>query len=213
MAQKDKLDLGEEKKASGGGGSAKKIIIVAVAAVLLTLGAVFGTLYYLGIFPPKTATPNAEASAHPGEGGEHGEANHEAKDEHEAAAEDDEHEDHGKKKHDSHADSEHPIIYEDLEPAFIVNFQPNPDARVLQITLSVATHDQSVIDAVKKHLPMIRNNLLLLMSAEEPGQLKTLEGKEALRARLLEEINAIVKKQARKKDGIEELFFTGFIMQ
>lgn len=206
MAQKDKLDLGEEKKPP----ASKKILFLILGAVLLTLAAVFGTLYFLGIFPPKTppATPgaNQEATAHPGEEaaktGEAGESKN--------ADEADSH--HGSKKHGGE-DAEHPIIYEDLEPSFSVNFPPNPEARVLQVNLSVAGRDPVAIEAVKKHLPMIRNNLLLLMSAADPAALKTLEGKEELRAQILDEINAIVRKQARIVDGIEEIYFTGFIMQ
>jgi flagellar FliL protein len=204
MAQKDKLDLGEEKKPA----SSKKLLVIVLASVLVTLLAVFAALYFLGIFPPKPAAD----SGHPAttaESGEHAGADADA----DADAEAEDEEAHGKKakKHGEHG--EVPMLYEELEPAFVVNFQPNPEARILQIGISVASEDQAAIDAVKKHTPMIRNNLLMLMSAEDPAQLKTAEGKEALRAKILEEINAIVKKQARKKDAIEEVYFTAFIMQ
>jgi flagellar FliL protein len=106
-----------------------------------------------------------------------------------------------------------PMLYYAMDPAFVVNFKSNPDARLLQIGLSVASKNQAVIDAVKKHSPMIRNNVLLLLSGQEPATLKTAEGKEALRAKLLEEIRAVVAKQTGYNGGIEEIFFTGFIMQ
>ncbi|HYE36786.1 flagellar basal body-associated FliL family protein [Methylocaldum sp.] len=106
-----------------------------------------------------------------------------------------------------------PMIYHVLDPAFVVNFKSNPDARLLQISLSVASKNQTVVDAIKKHTPMIRNNVLLLLSGQDPATLKTIEGKDALRGKLLEEINAIVSKQTGKKEGAEEVFFTGFIMQ
>ncbi|MDV3241153.1 MULTISPECIES: flagellar basal body-associated FliL family protein [Methylocaldum] len=106
-----------------------------------------------------------------------------------------------------------PMIYFAIDPAFVVNFKSNPDARLLQVGLSVASKNQAVIDAVKKHSPMIRNNVLLLLSGQEPAGLKTAEGKEALRGKLLEEINAVVSKQTGHKEGAEEVFFTGFIMQ
>ncbi|MGX2041281.1 flagellar basal body-associated FliL family protein [Methylocaldum sp. MU1018] len=106
-----------------------------------------------------------------------------------------------------------PMIYYALDPAFVVNFKSNPDARLLQVGFSVASKNQAVIDAVKKHSPMIRNNVLLLLSGQDPAALKTAEGKEALRGRLLDEINAIVSKQTGRRDGVEEIFFTGFVMQ
>lgn len=106
-----------------------------------------------------------------------------------------------------------PMIYWAMEPAFVVNFKGNPDARLLQLGLSVASRNQAVIDTVKKHSPMIRNNVLLLLSGQEPAALRTAEGKEALRTELLEEINAVVLKQTGYKQGAEEVFFTAFIMQ
>ena len=217
MAEKDKLDLGEERKTS----SSKKLIFIVLGAVLGTLLAVFATLYFLGIFPPKAhegAEPPAghEASAeakHEGHDAEQGaESEHGAKEEAGAEEEEDtEAEDSHGKKGGEHGEAH--ILYEELTPAFVVNFHGSPEARLLQISISIAVEDQAVIDAVKKHNPMIRNNLLMLMSAEDPGVLKTAEGKEALRVKLQDEINAIVKKQARKKNGVKEIFFTGFIMQ
>ena len=200
MAQKDKLDLGEEKKPS----SSKKLIFIVLAAILATLLAVFATLYFLGIFPPKPPAGGPEgaheAAAEAGTAAEHGK-------------EDEEDEADGKKHKKKGEHGEIAMLYQDLEPAFVVNFQGSPEARVLQVAISVASEDPAAIDAVKKHTPMIRNNLLMLMSAEDPAALKTAEGKDALRAKILEEINAIVKKQARKKDAIEEIYFTAFIMQ
>jgi flagellar FliL protein len=205
MAEKDKLDLGEEKKPAS---SNKKLIFIVLGAVFGTLAAVFATLYFLGIFPPKApaGAPEAGHEAAAGAAAEHGE--HAAK---EDAGDEEEEEDHGKKKKGEHGEAV--VLYQELEPAFIVNFQNNPEARALQVSISLATDDQAALDAVKKHTPMIRNNLLMLMSAEEPAILKTAEGKDALRVKIRDEINAILKKQARKRDAIEEVYFTAFIMQ
>ena len=202
MAEKDKLDLGEEKKPAS---SNKKLIFIVLGAVLGTLIAVFATLYFLGIFPPKAPAGAPEA------GHEAAAAEHDAHGAKEDAGGEEEEEDHGKKKKGEHGEAL--VLYQEMEPAFIVNFQNNPEARALQVSISLATDDQAALDAVKKHTPMIRNNLLMLMSAEEPAILKTAEGKDALRVKIRDEINAILKKQARKRDAIEEVYFTAFIMQ
>lgn len=106
-----------------------------------------------------------------------------------------------------------PMLYYAMEPAFVVNFTSNPNARLLQIGLSVASKNQEVIEAVKKHSPMVRNNVLLVLSGQDPAALRTVEGKEALRAELLTEINKVVSRQTGRNEGAEDLFFTGFIMQ
>lgn len=106
-----------------------------------------------------------------------------------------------------------PLIYEHLTPPFVANFKNNPEARALQVEISIASRDQSVLDAVKKHNPIIRNNLLLLLSGQDLAVLKTTEGKEALRVSIKEEIKKVVVAHTDKKDGVDEVFFTGFIMQ
>jgi flagellar FliL protein len=73
-------------------------------------------------------------------------------------------------------------------------------------------HEQSAIDAVQKHMPVIRNNLMLLFSGQDYQVIRTREGKEALRARTLTEIQSILK-QRTGKPGVEAVYFTSFVMQ
>jgi flagellar FliL protein len=185
MAEKDKLDLGEEKKPA----PVKKTLFIVIGAILALLIATFATLYFTGIFPAKS------------DGGKGAHKSSESSKEKKG------------KKSKSHDSEALPTAYETLEPAFTVSFKNNPEARLLQVGISVASTEKTVLDAVKKHTPMIRNNILLLLAAQDPAALKTAEGKEALRAKIQEEINAIVKKQTGEADGIEGIFFTGFVMQ
>jgi flagellar FliL protein len=166
MAEAEKLDLGEEKPKSS-----KKTLIIVVIAVVVTVAAMLGTLYFLGVIPPKHAS---EAGAHGSKAAEKAE---EAK------------------------EPEKPIVYLPLSPPFSANFKNNPDARVVQVDVTAASKDPIVIEAIKKHAPMLRNNL------------KTAEGKEALRAKIKAEIKNVIVKETDRKDGVDEVYFTGFIMQ
>jgi flagellar FliL protein len=84
--------------------------------------------------------------------------------------------------------------------------------RFLQIGLSVMTRDETVIDSLKQHDPVIRNNLVLLFSSQTFKDLSSREGKEKLRVETLKEIQSILKKYTDDK-GIEEAFFTSFVIQ
>lgn len=174
MAEKEKLDLGEEKPKS----SSKGLIFIIVGAVLVTLLAVFATLYFLGIFPPKD------------KGGEHGKA----AETHEPV-------------------KEKQVIYMALTPPLAANFKNNPEARLVQIEISLASSDQKVLDAVTQHMPMVRNNILMVLGGDDPAVLKTPEGKVALRAKIKEEIKKILVEQTEFKEGVDEVYFTGFVMQ
>ena len=72
--------------------------------------------------------------------------------------------------------------------------------------------DEGVIDAVKKHDPVIRNNILMMLSAQDPEVLKTSKGKEQLQSDVKEEINKILVKRS-VSSNVKEVFFTDLVMQ
>lgn len=111
-----------------------------------------------------------------------------------------------------HGNSAAGDIYYAMDPPFVVNFEIPAPVRFLQVTVEVMAHEQSVIDAVQKHMPVIRNNLMMLFSGQDYQVIRTREGKEALRARTLAEIQSILK-QRTGKPGIEAVYFTSFVMQ
>lgn len=106
-----------------------------------------------------------------------------------------------------------PVIYLSLKPPFSANFKNSPEARLVQIEIAVASTDHKVIDAVTNHAPMLRNNILMILGGDDPAVLKTLEGKEALRKKIKEEISKVLIEQTSLKGGVDEVYFTGFVMQ
>ena len=105
-----------------------------------------------------------------------------------------------------------PVVYQALEPPFVVNFQDQSQVRFLQIAMEVSTRDPLVIAAVKTHMPVIRNNLVLLLSNQAYAGMSTREGKEKLRTDALAEIQKILTEQTGKP-GVDAVYFTSFVMQ
>jgi len=102
-------------------------------------------------------------------------------------------------------------IYFAIDPPLVINFEDGSAVRFLQITMEVMAKDQKAIDAVQKNVPLIRNNLLLLMSNRDFQSLMTREGKEKLRQEALGEIRNILKKQDAPVP--DDLLFTSFVVQ
>src|SRR6266481_2039764 len=82
-------------------------------------------------------------------------------------------------------------VYYAIDPPLVVNFEDGSVVRFLQITMEVMAHDQKDIDSVQKNIPVIRNNLLLLMSNRNYQSMMSREGKEKLRQEALTEIRAV----------------------
>jgi len=103
-------------------------------------------------------------------------------------------------------------VYYEMSKPFVVNFPKGSEARLIQVSVTLLVKGEEAIEALKKHEPMIRNNLLMNISAKGAKNLKTKEGKEALRADMLEEIGNVMEKMAGK-NKVKDLFFTAFVMQ
>jgi flagellar FliL protein len=106
-----------------------------------------------------------------------------------------------------------PAIYVPLDPPLVVSFaDKDAGTRFLQLTLQAMARDQRSIDAVKQHSPALRNAFLFLLSGRSVDDLMSLAGKEALRAEMTAKAQEILEINTGKP-GIEELYFTSFVVQ
>jgi flagellar FliL protein len=102
-------------------------------------------------------------------------------------------------------------VYYAIDPPLVVNFEDGSVVRFLQITMEVMAHDQKTIDSVQRNIPLIRNNLLLLMSNRNYQSMMSREGKEKLRQEALTEIRGVQKKEGGP--DVDDLLFTSFVVQ
>jgi flagellar protein FliL len=105
-----------------------------------------------------------------------------------------------------------PAIYEELMPAFVVNFKHKGRARYMQVSVALMARDQAALDALKVHMPVLRNRLVMLFSSQDFEALITPVGKEML----LQQATASVQELAQKETGkvaIERVLFTNLVLQ
>ncbi len=113
--------------------------------------------------------------------------------------------------HGEEGESSKGAVYYAIDPPLVVNFEEGSAVRFLQITMELMAHDQKAIDSVQKNVPLIRNNLLLLMSNRNYQTLMSREGKEKLRQEALAEVRAVQKKEGGL--DVDDLLFTSFVVQ
>ncbi len=105
------------------------------------------------------------------------------------------------------------VIYFEMMKPLIVNFVDNRFARLIQISLAFRVRGEEMVDELKKHEPMIRNNLLMLISKQGAEALSGSEGKLTLQAAIKDEINQILSKMSKRREAVDDVFFTTFVMQ
>lgn len=103
-------------------------------------------------------------------------------------------------------------IYEDIHPAFTVNFVDGSKKHFMQVYMVAKFYDMEARDQFKMHIPVVRNNLLLLMSGKNSDELSTTEARETLRK------NALMTAQTVMQDIygenlVEDIYFTKFVLQ
>jgi flagellar FliL protein len=103
-------------------------------------------------------------------------------------------------------------LYYKIDPPFVVNFQGQTGNRFLQVTIELMTYDPDVVPVIEQHMPVIRNNLIFLLSNVNSDEISTLAGKEKLRADALAEIQKVLKDKIGKP-GVEEVYFTSLVTQ
>lgn len=104
-------------------------------------------------------------------------------------------------------------IYQGIHPPLLINFvDERGKGRFLQISLELLTREQAVVDALKTHTPVIRNNLILLYGDIQYADVSTREGKAKMLDMALEEINKILEEQTGEQ-GVEAVYFTNLVVQ
>ena len=103
-------------------------------------------------------------------------------------------------------------IYEVLAPAFVVNFTQQGRARYMQVSVALMARDQVALDALKVHMPVLRNRLVMLLAGQDFAALQTALGKDML----LQQALASVQELAQQETGgtvVEQVLFTNFVLQ
>lgn len=99
-------------------------------------------------------------------------------------------------------------IYVPLEP-FVVNLQGL--SQFLQVSITLKAASPHVNEGVKMNMPVIRHELILLLSGKVASQISTFEGKQALMQEVKHAVNKVIN--LTDKQGIANTFFESFIIQ
>lgn len=105
-----------------------------------------------------------------------------------------------------------PAEYIALDPAFLANFTIGNRQRYLQVSIVAMARDTKHIEALRSHMPLVRNRIVMLLSGENFEQLQTDEGRVLLQQKVLAAIQELLQKETGQP-GIEQVFFTNFVMQ
>jgi flagellar FliL protein len=183
MAAEKELEIGD------GGNKKKKMIIIAAAAVVL-LGGGGAAFMMMGGDPP----PAAEA---PADGAPAADGAAPAADGAAAAA--------GGPEMGS-------ALYVGMPRPFVFNVAGANRDRLVQIKAQLLVRGTQNEETAKQHIPLIESTMLRTFSKANADELVTAAGKETIKAAALKDVQEALKGVAGSP-VVEEILFTGFVMQ
>ncbi|WP_207062434.1 flagellar basal body-associated FliL family protein [Motiliproteus sp. SC1-56] len=99
------------------------------------------------------------------------------------------------------------------KPSFVANFyERSGRQRFMQIYAEARTRDPLVAEALKKHMPLVVHTLSTLFSNQSFSDMQSDAGKRRLRQQATLKVQEILQNEIGTP-GIDEVFFTNFVMQ
>lgn len=180
----------KELEIADGGNKKKKMIIIAAAAVVL-LGGGGAAFMMMGGDPPPVAeaaaegAPAADGAAAPADG---------------AAA---------PAAGGAEVGS---ALYVGMPRPFVFNVAGASRDRLVQIKAQLLVRGSQNEETAKQHIPLIESTMLRTFSKANADELVTAAGKETIKAAALKDVQEALKGVAGSP-VVEEILFTGFVMQ
>jgi flagellar FliL protein len=104
-----------------------------------------------------------------------------------------------------------PSVYLDLEQPLLTTVQTEGRQRYAQVYVSLEAESQAVLDAAKVHLPLLRSQLIQLMSSRSFDSLLAPEGRQELAQLMTDKVNELLANE--NAAAIRQVLFSNFVVQ
>ncbi|MCP5428849.1 MAG: flagellar basal body-associated FliL family protein [Chromatiaceae bacterium] len=111
------------------------------------------------------------------------------------------------------ADDEQPPVeigYYALTPSIVSNLSGGP--KYIRCDVQLMTQHAQTLPQIELHAAALRHAILMLIAGEDGNQLRSREGKEALRTRALESVQGQLK-ELTGETLVSDLFFTNYYVK
>lgn len=102
--------------------------------------------------------------------------------------------------------------YVDIPQPILVNIPGTSKPRMVKMTISFSVTNPELAEKVKKHLPLLRSEILVFTATQDADVLMTPEGQAVFRQQMLEKLQAAMEAEEQAK-LIDRVLFTSFVMQ
>ena len=116
-------------------------------------------------------------------------------------------------QNESEAKTDGVVVKEGIGPiyemdTFIVNLADPGGKRYLRITIALEVTSEKVVEELKKRLPQVKHQILMILPSKKVEDIQSVEGKNIAMNEIMTQLNALLKE-----GKITHLYFTEFVIQ
>jgi len=104
-----------------------------------------------------------------------------------------------------------PPVYVTLDQ-FTVNLQPENGEQYLQVQFTLQVPNAEQAELIKANMALVRNRVLLLLSAKHASEINTVDGKRQLASEIVNALKAPFYEKGEPQQ-VSNVLFTAFIIQ
>jgi len=103
--------------------------------------------------------------------------------------------------------------YVSMAPEFVLNLNDaSGNSHYISLDITLMTRDEALVEKLKTHKPLIKNDVLAYLSSQSYQQLKTSSKDSQLREKILAIVNQALSSQG-EASKVESVLFTNFVME
>lgn len=104
-----------------------------------------------------------------------------------------------------------PSVYLEIEKALVTTVQGEGRQRYVQAYVAFGATDPQALAAAELHLPLIRSQLVMLLSNSSFTELQTPEGRQGLADNMLATVNQVLEQEG--EPAVNRVLFRNFVVQ
>jgi len=112
------------------------------------------------------------------------------------------------------APSKPKVVYHGFDPDIVTNFVSDGQKSLgyVRVTMELMIKDEKYLSMIEHHEPLILDAIVGVFGKEPDTAIKSLQGREEIRIKILKKINELMKKETGN-ELVQDVLFTKYLYQ
>ncbi len=106
------------------------------------------------------------------------------------------------------------VVYHGFDPDIVTNYVTDGQKSLgyVRVTMELMIKDEKLLEIVEHHEPLILDAIVNVFGKEMDTTIKSLQGREEVRMKILQKVNELLKKETGS-ELVQDVLFTKYLYQ